>query len=479
MTSVLTTHGYAVLKSDISKEVETKIRKELTVKPQTQQSRYDSMADNEFPVFLESATRLYLPRIWAKDNLGPAASSVMSDGQPLPASLSFIGKPYDYQENIIKKFLDADANGLICVPCGKGKTFMAVAIAFRLRRRFMVVVDKEFLLDQWAGEMRSLIPGIRIGRFQGAKAEVEPAEYDCTICMIQTIVQRQIPESVLRSYAFTIFDECHHLGAKHFSKVLSKLQTKYMLGLSATPTRDDGLTKVFEWHLGKPVYWEKKREADATVGVELMRFACDDTEYADVPTNFRGEVILARLLTKIVEFQKRNVFIADRLKDLIKEPGRRILVLSERIGHLEALEALLKPTGCVMGYYIGGMKSAVRDLAAEEAQILWATYAMASEAMNIKTLNTVLMASPRKKIEQSTGRILRQRPEERKVDPLIIDIIDVHRSMQSQARQRIAYYKKCGYKIKDTDDNDNDDSVEGRLEKKKPEVIEYGFVDDD
>jgi superfamily II DNA or RNA helicase len=471
-----------VLKSDISKEVETKIRKELTVKPQTQQSRYDSMTDNEFPVFLESATRLYLPRIWAKDNLGPAANSVMSDGEPLPASLSFIGKPYDYQENIIKKFLDADANGLICVPCGKGKTFMAVAIAFRLRRRFMVVVDKEFLLDQWAGEMRSLIPGIRIGRFQGAKAEVEPAEYDCTICMIQTIVQRQIPESVLRSYAFTIFDECHHLGAKHFSKVLSKLQTKYMLGLSATPTRDDGLTKVFEWHLGKPVYWEKKREADATVGVELMRFACDDTEYADVPTNFRGEVILARLLTKIVEFQKRNVFIADRLKDLIKEPGRRILVLSERIGHLEALENLLKPTGCVMGYYIGGMKSAVRDLAAEEAQILWATYAMASEAMNIKTLNTVLMASPRKKIEQSTGRILRQRPEERKVDPLIIDIIDVHRSMQSQARQRIAYYKKCGYKIKDgnEDGNDEDDLVEGQAEKKKrPEVIEYGFVDDD
>jgi hypothetical protein len=180
-----------------------------------------------------------------------------------------------------------------------------------------------------------------------------------------------------------------------------------------------------------------------------MRFACDDTEYADVPTNFRGEVILARLLTKIVEFQKRNVFIADRLKDLIKEPGRRILVLSERIGHLEALENLLKPTGCVMGYYIGGMKSAVRDLAAEEAQILWATYAMASEAMNIKTLNTVLMASPRKKIEQSTGRILRQRPEERKVDPLIIDIIDVHRSMQSQARQRIAYYKKCGYNVID------------------------------
>jgi hypothetical protein len=181
---------------------------------------------------------------------------------------------------------------------------------------------------------------------------------------------------------------------------------------------------------------------------------------------------MAKLLTQIVSCHKRNVVIADRLKDLIKEPGRRILVLSERIGHLEALEALVKkdnPT-CVTGYYIGGMKTATRDLAAEEAQILWATYAMASEAMNIKTLNTVLMASPRKKIEQSTGRILRQRPEERKVGPLILDVIDVHRSMQSQSKLRIAYYKKCGYKILDQSEN--------RVEKPENEFKQYAFVDD-
>lgn len=95
MTSVLTTHGYAVLKSELTKDQETKIRKELTVKPQTQQSRYDALADNEFGVYLESATRLYLPRIWARDNLGPATTSVMSDGDLLPKELSFIGKPYD------------------------------------------------------------------------------------------------------------------------------------------------------------------------------------------------------------------------------------------------------------------------------------------------------------------------------------------------------------------------------------------------
>lgn len=337
----------------------------------------------------------------------------------------------------------------------------------------MVVVDKEFLLDQWAGEMRTLIPGIRIGRFQAEKMEVDPEQYDCTICMIQTIVKRQIPESILRSYKFTIFDECHHLGAAHFSKVLGKLQTKHMLGLSATPKRDDGLTKVFEWHLGKPVYWEKRREADETVTVEIMRFSCDDIDYKEVPVNWRGETVVAKLLGQLVACRERNEFIANKLKELIKEPNRRILVLSERIGHLESLETLMKPSGCVMGYYIGGMKTATRDLAAEEAQILWASYAMASEAMNIKTLNCVLMASPRKKIEQSTGRILRQRPEDRKVAPVIVDVIDVHRTYQSQSRERISYYKKCGYKILDSNLGEKD------AIKKKEEPVVYGFVDDD
>lgn len=118
-----------------------------------------------------------------------------------------------------------------------------------------------------------------------------------------------------------------------------------------------------------------------------MRFECDDEAYATVPTNFRGEVILARLLSQVVACEKRNIYIADKLKELIKEPKRRVLVLSERIGHLEAIEALMKPTGCKMGYYIGGMKTGERDEAAETAQVLLASYSMASEAMNIKTLN--------------------------------------------------------------------------------------------
>ena len=93
------------------------------------------------------------------------------------------------------------------------------------------------------------------------------------------------------------------------------------------------------------------------------------------------------------------------------------------------------------------MKEAVREEGAATARILLASYAMASEAMNIKTLNAVILASPRKSVEQSTGRILRVRPDQRQVAPMIVDIVDDHSMYQSQWRKRLTYYRKCAYQI--------------------------------
>jgi superfamily II DNA or RNA helicase len=265
--------------------------------------------------------------------------------------------------------------------------------------------------------------------------------------MIQTIVQREFPENTFEGFGFTIFDECHHLGASNFSRALLKVQTKYMLGLSATPKRDDGLTKVFEWFLGKPVYWEKTRDPDPQVIVRCEQIRSNEPEYATVPTDYRGEMVMARLLTNVIDYAPRTQKIADIIVELAENPKRRILVLSERITHLEALEALLKPKGLTMSYYIGGMKEEVREAGAQTARVLLASYAMASEAMNIKSLNTVILASPRKKVEQSTGRILRIKPDQREVHPVIVDVVDMHGVYQSQWKKRAMYYRKCAYKI--------------------------------
>jgi hypothetical protein len=155
---------------------------------------------------------------------------------------------------------------------------------------------------------------------------------------------------------------------------------------------------------------------------------------------------MARMLTKIVECEERNIMIAKLIRELMKNPYRKLLVLSERIEHLRCIEALLG-NKIRIGYYIGGMKEETRETGAKESRILLASYSMASEAMNIKELNAVILASPRKKVEQSTGRILRQRKEERNVDPIIVDIVDQHGIYVSQWRKRFQYYKQCGYNM--------------------------------
>ncbi len=514
---VLTSKGYAIRKDSLSAIERIRIEKELEVAPIVHPNFKAAAGDSlSFKIYRESPERYYLPRQWAKDVFGPTEESLVPQGTPLRSDLTFIGKPYDYQKDIVSKFIDSGGNGLICVPCGRGKTFMAIWTAMRIGKRFLIIVDKEFLLQQWKGELESLVPGIQIGILQEEKVEVgtelvpgraltipelkeklkgaglkvggkreelvaraEAAgipsttptterTFDCTIAMIQTLVKRTFPADMFRSFGFTIFDECHHLGASHFSKALIKVQTNFMLGLSATPTRDDGLTKVFEWFLGPPVHWEKTRDPDPTVIVKAIHVKSRNSDYMDVPVDWRGEMVMGRLLTNVVDCAERTAQVAEVIKEACAEPRRRVLVLSERIGHLNALEQLLKPSGLTMSYYIGGMKEEEREEGARTARILLASYAMASEAMNIKTLNCVVLASPRKKVEQSTGRILRVQASQREIAPLIYDIVDVHDVYRSQYRKRAAYYKKCKYTI-------HDDSAPERHEKYNEEnTLKYG-----
>jgi superfamily II DNA or RNA helicase len=497
LNRVLTAHGYAIKKSSLTPKATETLKKELTVSPTMNQKFVRAAGVPSFTVYTESSSRFYVPRCWGKDVYGPAEAEAVPEGEALRPELQFVGKPYDYQKAIVDQFFTAGGNGLICVPCGRGKTFMAIWTAMRIGRKFMIVVDKEFLMNQWKGELESLVPGIKVGILQEDKCQVgeetvygkpltivqlkgicqqkylrvggtredlvnrlkeadstfqdrdvTTVSYDCTIAMIQTLVQRDFPQDTFKRFGFTIFDECHHLGASNFSRALLKVQTKSMLGLSATPIRDDGLTKVFEWFLGKPVYWEKTREPDPHVEVRCVRFETDNADYNHIPTDYKGEPVLARLLTKVVECEERNEKIAEIIQELAADSRRRVLVLSERISHLNAIEQLLKESGLTMSYYIGGMKEEEREAGAATSRVLLASYAMASEAMNIKTLNTVVMASPRKKVEQSTGRILRVQKDQREVNPVIVDIVDSHGMYQGQWRKRASYYKKCAYRIR-------------------------------
>lgn len=450
---VITTKGYAIKKSILTTKQVEELRLELTAKPKVPDTFQKMTAS--FDIYRESATRFYIPRQYGIKKYGVAEANIVPDGNNLPTNIEFIGKPFDYQVDIINKFFAAGCNGLLCVPCGRGKTFMALNIAVRLGKRFLIIVDKEFLLNQWKDEIQVFCKNIRIGVLQGPRIEIDAAKYDCTICMLQTLCSRDFPSNFFNEYGFTIFDECHHLGAVYFSKVLQLVQTKQQLGLSATPQREDGLMSVFTAYLGDPVYWEKKREKDDGVYIHAVQYKSNDAEFNDIPLDWRGKPVMATLLNKISEWAPRNKTIGELLYEYSDECKRQIIVLSDRKEQLNSLEAIInqwkrplkEPWKKQVGFYIGGMKDAALKENAAGAQILLATYSMASDALNIKALNTAVFATSRKNVIQSSGRILRQRVSERTVAPTIIDIIDPHQPYQSQWRKRAAYYKSCGYKI--------------------------------
>jgi superfamily II DNA or RNA helicase len=226
------------------------------------------------------------------------------------------------------------------------------------------------------------------------------------------------------------------------------IQTKHMLGLSATPDRLDGLDNVFLWFLGPIRYQIRVRDPDESVEVRVIRFTSADAEYMDTPTDCRGEVSRPRLCNQLAAYAPRTKAICDELVPVLKE-GRKLLILSDRRTHLEAFEEELRKRGIEsIGYYVGGMKSKDRDVSATKSVIL-ATFSLAAEGMNVPALNCVALVTPKSRIEQAVGRIFRQKKEERAFAPIIYDIADLpHDICMKQYFKRRQFYKQCHYRIK-------------------------------
>jgi superfamily II DNA or RNA helicase len=240
-----------------------------------------------------------------------------------------------------------------------------------------------------------------------------------------------------------VVSNCHHMGAEVFSRCMMKLMTTYTLGLSGTMQRKDGLSKVFKMFLGDVVHKEKA-ESEHCVLVKGIKYVIDDDEFNEVEYDYRGNPKFSTMISKLCNYNRRSEFIVEVImKELQHNPEQQIMILAHNKTLLQFLfKAIEYKKIATVGYYLGGMKDA--DLKASESKkIIIATYAMASEGLDIKTLTTLVMATPKTDVCQSVGRILRAKH----TTPLVIDIIDAHDLFINQWQKRKAYYKKQNYKI--------------------------------
>ncbi len=436
--------GYTIPKNEISIENQKQIRTDLTIKPVSHGAPPGGNMMVSFPAYRESSNKFYVPHYYGVEKYGSPKEYKISEG--LNVDLEFAGKLRENQEIVVDTYFNhvkkvGYGGGLLELPCAYGKTVLSLNIISRLKKKTFIIVHKEFLMNQWIERIQQFLPKARIGKIQGQIIDID--DKDIVIGMLQSLSMKEYPASVFESFGLTIIDEVHHISSEVFSNSLFKLVTKYMLGLSATMNRKDGTTHVFKMFLGDVIF-KGKRDEEREVTVRAIEYQVDDDEFNEVKLDYRGNVAYSTMISKLCEYNRRSEFILKVLGDMLQEnPAQQIMILAHNKNILKYLhDAIQHRNIATVGYYIGGMKEqALKET--EGRKVVIATYAMAAEALDIKTLTTLIMATPKTDIEQSVGRILRDKHS----NPIVVDIVDSHDTFKNQWRKRKTFYKKENYKI--------------------------------
>ena len=320
-------------------------------------------------------------------------------------------------------------------------TVIALYLACHFKVKTLVIVHKTFLLNQWLERIKQFT-NASVGIIQQKKVETDNM---IVVGMLQSIAKDKYSSKVFKDFGMVIFDEAHHAPSQYFSKALPLINCKKTLALSATPKRMDGLEKVLHWYFGDIIY-QSNRINNKDVIVNIIDYTINDKMFKEYKLPFNGKINKPKTITNLVKISKRNELIMEVIKNLYENKHRHILVLSDRIEHLKTIEEMILTfyTHFSYGYYIGGMKQSKLDESAKK-RIILASYGMASEALDIPSLNTLVMTTPRSSVEQSVGRIIRKKSK--KVKPLIVDIVDNLPSFVRQSKNRLKLYKKKEYYI--------------------------------
>ena len=219
----LSYQGYSILKSELSISQLNKIKNDLKVEPfNYMKNEYDN-TDDSFLLYKENEKKIYLPRFYGIENFNNPNITKLNKEKNINVNFKFDMRPI--QKPIIKSYIDNislenGGGGVICAGCGVGKTVISLYILSLLKVKTLIIVHKEFLLNQWIDRIKEFLNNeITIGTIQGKTIDVDK---DIVIGMLQTVTKEKITKELLKGFGLVIYDECHHLGARMFSKSLSR-----------------------------------------------------------------------------------------------------------------------------------------------------------------------------------------------------------------------------------------------------------------
>jgi len=369
----------------------------------------------------------------------------------IPIDAEFHGTLRSTQEEAVVKVTPYD-DGLICAPTAFGKTAVAAWLIAKRKTNTLVMVHRQQLLDQWRERLAMFleIPIDEVGQIGGGKTK-RTGSID--VAVIQSLHREREVKDFVAEYGQVIVDECHHLSAFTFERVMRQVKARFVVGLTATPTRKDGHHPIIYMQCGPTRFG---------LGVRAMT---DSTpfDHIVVPqlTGFRiagdgGDATIQDIYSALVTDQARNEFIVRDVMHAVQS-GRSPLILTGRTDHLSRLESAL--AGKIRNIIVlkGGMgrkqRRSVRELLAGvpdgEQRLILATGSYIGEGFDDARLETLFLAMPiswRGTLQQYVGRLHRLHDNKRVVE--VYDYVDANvRMLARMYERRLKGYGDMGYKV--------------------------------
>ena len=351
------------------------------------------------------------------------------------------------QEAAVAGMLHHDT-GVLCAPTAFGKTVTAAAMIARRGVNTLVLVHRTELLKQWQERLQAFLgvgQGV-VGTIGGGKAK-PTGKID--IAVMQSLSRQGEVNPLVENYGQVIVDECHHVGAVSFDAILKRSKAKYVRGLTATPIRRDGQQPIIFMQCG-PIRYTAAKPVGAPHDLEVLprsRFT-----RIDLPTDAGIQDVFRHLAND----RARTEAIADEVRDALGQ-GRKVLVLTERTEHLDAIKAALdglEPAPFVLHGRMSRKQRAalVADLDAlppDAPRVLLSTGKLVGEGFDHPPLDTLVLAMPvswKGTLQQYAGRLHREHAS--KTDVRIIDFVDAgHPALLRMWDKRQRGYRAMGYKV--------------------------------
>lgn len=366
-------------------------------------------------------------------------------GEPL--DVEFIGTLRLDQEAAVAATLNHDV-GVLCAPTAFGKTVTAAAMIARRGVNTLVLVHRTELLKQWQERLQTFLgvsKGV-VGTIGGGKTK-PTCKID--IAVMQSLSRKGEVNSLVENYGHVIIDECHHVGATSFDAILKRTKAKYVLGLTATPIRRDGQQPIIFMQCG-PIRHTAAKPASAPHDLVVV----PNTRYERII--LPPEAGIQDVFRHIANDQARTDAIAVEVENAYSR-GRKVLILTERTEHLDAIQAALNgkvPPPFVLHGRMSKKQRAslimeLNVLPPESPRILLATGKLVGEGFDHPPLDTLVLAMPVSwtgTLQQYAGRLHREHAT--KSDVRIIDFVDTgHPALLRMWEKRQRGYRAMGYRV--------------------------------